>query len=172
MTADIGIHLFLLMLSVAGMLFAILPLRRRVVLRGRIRSNAVSSGLSYLLLVVSDRHATQQRLNTSGLFRSTFPAGGRAVLKVVQDQRVILNIQIRHRAEPVQRTFPLRHVFDLGDIVPEDWGRDGYNMRIHYRVSDALIITAGNAPMRSAPLDRQLLDHTHTLAVPRDARVG
>lgn len=160
MHGDTGIHLFLLLLSMAGMLFAGLSLCRDPVMCGRLVFPDPASGRSCLLLTVAGRRTVRIRLKPSGLFRLTIPSGGRAVIQIVHRRQVVRTLRVSHRADPAQRLLAARPVFDLGDIVVGERAQDRYHMRLHYRAGGAVVVTAGDEPARSAPVDRQLLDHS------------
>ncbi len=160
MADETGIHLFLLLLSLAGILFATSSMERDAVLRGRVLLPDPTSDRPCILHAQIGQRTRHERLKASGKFRLTIPSGGHAVLTFVQGQQTISTIRIWHRVGRVRGSFPSRPVFDLGDIALREWGPFGYNMRVHYWLSDEMIVSAGTEPGRNAPLDRQLLDHS------------
>lgn len=170
MSGDTGIHLFLLLLSTVGMLSALLSLRRDPVLRGRLVLPTKTSGPICILLAVVGRRTIRKRVTPSGNFRLTIPSGGRAVIKIVHRRQVVRTMRVSPRADPAERPWSTRQVFDLGDIILPDRVHDHYHMRLYYRASRVVVVATGCEPERSAPADRQLLDHSgHALMHPWDA---
>lgn len=160
MTSDLGIHLFLLLLSAVGLLSALLSLHRDPVLRCRLILPTNTSGPYSMLIAVVGRRTIRKHVRSSGKFRLTIPSGSRAMIKIVLRKQVVRTMSVSHRAGHVERLWTLRQQFNLGDIVLEERDEGRNQMQLFVLQGSAVVVRIGAEPTRPVPSDHQLIDNS------------
>ena len=160
MVSDIGIHALLLLLSVAGILFATCTGWSDPVLRGRLIGPSRRPGSFKLLLAVTGRRTLRVRVQPSGHFRLTLPCGGRAMITIVQHRQVLRTLRLSHHMAAAVHPKPLRQVFVIGDIRMQAGEQERFRMQLFCLRGSDVVITTGTGPVRHVPFEHQLLDHS------------
>ncbi len=163
------IPLILLCVSLVATCWAVFPVRKHLVVQGRIlRGSSSSIGL----LIVCEVAGGQEFIakpSSNGLFRVRLPLGCTARMKFFNRGGLMRIVMIEHRSGD-QCLGREPHVIDLGEVTL-DHPSGAQPVRTVVLLHDEFVtITDRYDPIRHAPFDRQLLDrHDHMIGMVRKA---
>ncbi|MEO8589553.1 MAG: hypothetical protein ABI432_09305 [Flavobacteriales bacterium] len=166
----VDVLLFILVLSLAGALYATLPFRTCLLVYGEVLGVRPSQGEVTIVTQVAGgrRMITEPRSN--GRFRIDLPVGCAAELRFLQGDRVAWSVTIEYRSDPTQRSTLLRRTIDLGLIDLEPSLGDQRELCSRVLCDPSVTITETGDPARHAPNDRQMLDRVGQLFDQRSGR--
>ncbi len=160
MASDILIHLFILLLSVAGACYALWPSSKAtVVLFGTVE--VAPFAISQPHLVIQQGHSRKEvRLGPTGSFRVRMVCGGSIRIRLVEGQCTKQTYHVSHHPEQLALSSKAVPVFDLGLIGTSENLNNDRICQVLCATGGTLVVRAGHVLDQRVPRDRRLLDHS------------
>ncbi len=160
MASDILIHLFILLLSVAGAFYALWPSSRATVIRvGKVE--VAPFAITQPHLVIQQGHSRKEVwLGPTGSFRVRMDRSGSMRIHLVEGQITKQTYHISHHPEQLALSSKAVAVFDLGLIGTPENLNDDRVCQVQCGPGGTLVVRAVHALDERVPRDRRLLDHS------------
>lgn len=168
MASDLLIHLFILLLSVAGAFYALWPLRKAtVILVGTVEVSPFA--ITQPHLTIQQGHTRKEVwLGPTGSFRVRMVCGGSISIHLVEGKFTKQTYHVSHQPEQLALSSKAVVVFDLGLIGTPENLNDDRVCQVQCGPGGTLVVRAGHVLDQRMPRDRRLLDHSARLLSQRN----